>query len=80
MNILLSILCFVMGIYLAFFQESKCNHETEFKGGLWVTRDVKGQVLSTSVDGPLFINPYIGYEPIRGIVSYGYEWKIKEKK
>jgi hypothetical protein len=78
MNILLSILCFVMGTYLAFFHEPIRLQETLFKGGLWVTRDAKGHVLSTSPHQPVFNSPLDFAVPIKGIKTYGYEWKIEE--
>jgi hypothetical protein len=78
MNILLSILCFVLGIYIALYREPRCSNESEFKGGLWVTRDEKGQVLTTSPHQPLFSSPLDFPVPIKGIVTYGYEWRVKK--
>lgn len=49
----------------------------DFHRGLWVTRDKNGTVLTTSVAGPLFVNP-VTKDPIEGIKTYGIEWEMKK--
>lgn len=77
LNVFLSTAVLITSFHIAFlFREPVPDFSPS--GGMWVTRDAKGQILSMSPDRPVFRNPLDFSAPIKGIATYGYEWKYKE--